>query len=122
MEPETLPYFYNLNELQANAILRKGPVGAYLLRKSSQPEAICTLSVRGHVEIFNVRIYRTTDGRTCFLEAAEPSKRYFDDLKSLVEYFAAPERSLMGQAGSIEASFKLIMPMMKPRKPLDAWL
>lgn len=120
MEPEVLPYYHELNEEQANAILKHGPIGAYLLRQSSDSEAVCTLSVRGRFEIFNIRVYLSNDGARCFLQSSEEPKRYFADLGSLIEYYIG--KNLPGRTGCKEKTFKLVSPMLKARNSLDAWL
>src|SRR5690349_20405444 len=121
MDPSSIPFYYDRNEQEVNELLLWSSIGSYLLRRSSHPKAICTLSIRGRFEIFNVRIFADDVGGKCYLDSNEKPIRYFDSLKSLVDYFAVPERCLIGESRGVDTKFQLIKPVLKPRNSLDTW-
>ena len=111
-------YFGNLNKRESASLLRNQSVGTYLLRDSSDPLALYTLSVRGLYQIIHIRIYmnhKQVFYISCNSDAKDtngaPLLNGFGSMQEMIEYYKTHGTACLLDHNSELMKFQLIQPL-----------
>lgn len=87
MSDQLLSWYYpDITSEEAFEMLKSEPVGTFLLRSSTDCNALFTLSVRTAKVVLNIRIYRELNGKI-YLDIPNQHRQYFTDRLALIQYY-----------------------------------
>ncbi len=124
MEP--LPFYYaNLDQRATKLLLTKQPEGTYLLRPSSDPRAVSTISVKAGKRICNMRLFKSLNC-AYYLESPMGEHQYFDSINNLINFYTAVPKispvDINGKSYGCSFSLKRPLLMASGRMALDCIL
>lgn len=98
-------WFYNIDRSEAKELLKNKPSGCFLIRPSSKPQYVCTLTMVYMGNIYNLGIARN---QTNMLRIGEDTvgKKQFMTVEELIEYYVNNELSLQYQNQEIFVRLK----------------
>ncbi|KAG7297213.1 hypothetical protein JYU34_019132 [Plutella xylostella] len=96
------PYYMDVDRSEAEALLAGQPDGTFILRPSSQPEHLYTLSVACGGVVYNVGVRRRPDGRLA-LGFPRRGERSFNSMASLLRVHRR-RRALLAAPGGVVAA------------------
>ncbi len=112
-------YFGNISKREAADLLRYQNLGRYLLRDSSDPIALFTLSVRGESQIIHLRIYKNHK-HTFYLSSLNSRTdsdgsllNGFESLQKLIKYYKENGTTSLLNSNGVSTRFHLTGPLIR---------